>query len=192
VARDGGRRRGTLGGNDAQCGVSSGTVHSRRLEVKAPLEDGAPAQQHYLGTRGHRRRVQWWQKRAARRAGAWQERKRKKGGALRWGAPLKAARGGGRWRWKRWAGTVVETVGEAVGMDKAVATAVRRRSAQPGRLYSYREADGWAPHGFDFFPIYQKPAQLSKFKKGTLSCSKNSQFLHAARLGYYKKLYKLC
>jgi hypothetical protein len=27
---------------------------------------------------------------------------------------------------------------------------------------------------------------------GALSCSKNSQFLHAARLGYYQQSYKLC
>jgi hypothetical protein len=58
VARDGGRRRGALGGNDARHGVASGTLHSGRLEVKAPLEDGTPAQRRCLGTRGRRRRVQ--------------------------------------------------------------------------------------------------------------------------------------
>jgi hypothetical protein len=70
------------------------------------------------------------------------ELKKKKGGALRQGAPLKATRGGGRGRRKRWAGTATETTGEAVGMDKAAATAIRMRLAQPGRLYSDRGIDG--------------------------------------------------
>jgi hypothetical protein len=52
------------------------------------------------------------------------ELKKKKGGALRQGAPLKATRGGGRGRRKRWAGMATETTGEAVGMDKAAATAI--------------------------------------------------------------------
>jgi hypothetical protein len=60
------------------------------------------------------------------------ERKKKKGGALRWGAPLKAARGSGRLRRKRWAGMAAETTGEAMGMGKAAAVAVRRRSVWLG------------------------------------------------------------
>jgi hypothetical protein len=82
-------------------------------------------------------------------------------------------------------GTAAETVGEAVGTDKAAAAIVRTCSARPRRHCSDRETDGRAPRGFDFFPIYPKLAQLSKFKMGTLSSSKNSQFLHAAWLGYY-------
>jgi hypothetical protein len=62
VARDGGHRRGTLGGNGARRGVALGTLHSGRLEVKVPLEDGVPARHRCLGTRGHRRRVQQWQR----------------------------------------------------------------------------------------------------------------------------------
>jgi hypothetical protein len=68
----------------------------------------------------------------ARRAGARRELKKKKGGALRRGAPLKAARGSGRGRRKWWAVTTVGTAGEAVGVDKAAATTVRTRSAHPG------------------------------------------------------------
>jgi hypothetical protein len=60
VAKDGGRRRGTLGGNGARHGVASGTLHSGRLEVKASLEDGALAQWHCMVTRGCQRRVQRW------------------------------------------------------------------------------------------------------------------------------------
>jgi hypothetical protein len=52
------------------------------------------------------------------------------------------------------------TEGEPVGAGKAAATAVRKRSARPGRLSSDHETDGWGPRGFDFFPIYPKPAQL--------------------------------
>jgi hypothetical protein len=60
----------------------------------------------------------------ARRVRARRELSKKNGGALRRGAALKAARGGGRGRWKRWAGMAVETAGEAMGMDKAVTAAV--------------------------------------------------------------------
>jgi hypothetical protein len=50
--------------------------------------------------------------------------------------------------------------GEAMSVGKVAATAVRRHSARPGHLCSDRETDGWAPRGFDFFPIYPKPAQV--------------------------------
>jgi hypothetical protein len=97
-----------------------------------------------------------------RRAGVRREWKEKKGGALRRGAPLKAARGGGRVRRKRWAGTAVETAGEAMGIDKAVAAAVQTRSARPGRLYSDHGTDRWAPHSFDFFSNLSKTGSTLK------------------------------
>jgi hypothetical protein len=88
-------------------------------------------------------------------------RRRRKEELLRWCTPLKAARGGGRWRRERLAETAGGNGGyEAMGVGKAVAATVRRCSARPGRLCSDREIDGWAPHGFDFFPIYPKLAQL--------------------------------
>jgi hypothetical protein len=59
------------------------------------------------------------------------------------------------------AGTVGRNNGsEAVGTGKVATAAVRRRLARPGHLCSDRETDGWAPHGFDFFLIYSKLAQL--------------------------------
>jgi hypothetical protein len=51
------------------------------------------------------------------------------------------------------------------------------------------EADGSVPQGFDFFPIYPKPAEHEKFKMGALTCSKNLHFLHAARMGYYEQIF---
>jgi hypothetical protein len=48
------------------------------------------------------------------------------------------------------------------------------------------------PARFSIFPIYPKLAQHKKFKMCALFCSKNSQFLHSARLGYYEQFSQLC
>jgi hypothetical protein len=45
---------------------------------------------------------------------------------------------------------------------------------------------------FDFFSNLSKTNSILKFKMGVLSCSKNFQFWHAARLGYCKQFSQLC
>jgi hypothetical protein len=47
-------------------------------------------------------------------------------------------------------------------------------------------------HAVFFFSELSKPAQTLKFKIGTLTCSKYSQFLHVASLGYYEQFSQLC
>jgi hypothetical protein len=195
VAKDGGRRRGTLGGNGTRHGVASGTLHSGRLEVKASLEDGALAQWRCMVTRGCQRRVQRWQRQMARRAEVRSERKKKKGGALRWCTPLKVARGTGRGRRGGGNGGLerrVEMAGEAMGMGTAVATAVRRHSAWPGRLCSDREADWWAPRGFNFFPNLSKTGSTLKIQNGCLILLQKFPIFYAARVGYCKQFSQLC
>jgi hypothetical protein len=75
-------------------------------------------------------------------------------------APLKAAPGGGRWR--RGCGNG----GRERRVGKAVAKPWARARRWHGRLYSDRETDGWAPHGFDF----------SQFIKNWLN-NKNSKWV---------------
>jgi hypothetical protein len=65
-------------------------------------------------------------------------------------------------------GTAAETVGEAIGTDKAAAAIVRTHSARPRRHCSDRETDGWAPHGFDFFPNLPKTSSTFKIQNGYL------------------------
>jgi hypothetical protein len=54
-------------------------------------------------------------------------------------------------------------------------------------------ADGWA-HAvlFYFFPKLSKPAQTWKLKMDALPYSRNSHFLHVARVGYYEQFSRLC
>jgi hypothetical protein len=63
------------------------------------------------------------------------------------------------WR-KRWAGTVGGNGGQSHGRGQGGSRRYLKCSAWPGCLCLDRETDGWAPRGFDFFPIYPKPAQL--------------------------------
>jgi hypothetical protein len=65
-------------------------------------------------------------------------------------------------------GTAAETVGEAVGTDKAAAAIVRMCSARPRRHCSDRETDGRAPRGFDFFPNLPKTGSIFKIQNGYL------------------------
>jgi hypothetical protein len=52
-------------------------------------------------------------------------------------------------------------------------------------------ADGWA-HAVLYFPELSKLTQSWKLKMDALPYSKNSQFLHVARLGYCKQFSQLC
>jgi hypothetical protein len=83
-----------------------------------------------------------------------------------------------------------KAVGETMGADKVVAAAVQTCSVQPECSVRTVGLIG-GPTRFWFFPIYPKPAQHWKFKMSTLSCFKNSQFLHAAHLGYYVQFFQL-
>jgi hypothetical protein len=47
------------------------------------------------------------------------------------------------------------------------------------------------PSGFDIFLELSKSAQIWKLKLDALRCSKNSQILHAARLGHYEQRFQL-
>jgi hypothetical protein len=47
-------------------------------------------------------------------------------------------------------------------------------------------ADWWA-HMVLYFPESSKLAQTWKLKMDVLPCSKNSQFLHVARMGHYEE-----
>jgi hypothetical protein len=46
-------------------------------------------------------------------------------------------------------------------------------------------------HAVSYFPELSKSAQTWKLKMDALPCSKNSQFLHVARLGYYEQFSQL-
>jgi hypothetical protein len=83
------------------------------------------------------------------------------------------AEGGGNGGWERPA---------KLWADKAAA-AVRKWLAQQ-RCCSDRVVDERA-HTVLYFPELSKPIQTCKLKIDALSCSKNFQFLHAARLGHY-------
>jgi hypothetical protein len=48
------------------------------------------------------------------------------------------------------------------------------------------------PGGFFIIPELSKLVQTWKLKKNALPCFKNSQNLHAARLGYYEQLSQVC
>jgi hypothetical protein len=65
-------------------------------------------------------------------------------------------------------------------------------SARSGRRRSDSGANKRAPMQFFIFPELSKPAQTWKLKIDALPCSKNSQFLYVARLGYYEQFSKLC
>jgi hypothetical protein len=97
------------------------------------------------------------------------ELKKKKGGALRQGAPLKATRGGGRGRRKRWAGTATETetTGEAVGMDKAVATAIQIAWRSPDASVRTVGLTG-EPHVVLIFSNLSKIDSILKIQNGCL------------------------
>jgi hypothetical protein len=88
-----------------------------------------------------------------------------------WGGALllKVTRGGGRGRWKRWAGRRTAAVAKP-WVDKAAA-AVQTRSARRCRC-SDRVTDGWA-HTVLYFPKLYKLAQTWKLKMDALPCSKN-------------------
>jgi hypothetical protein len=47
-------------------------------------------------------------------------------------------------------------------------------------------------NGFRFFFNLSKTGSTLKIKMGALCCSKNSQFLHVANLGYFEQLSQLC
>jgi hypothetical protein len=57
--------------------------------------------------------------------------------------------------------------------------------------WSYRAADGWALAVSDFSNL-SKTSSILKIKMGALSCSKNSEFSHAANRQYWKQLAQLC
>jgi hypothetical protein len=59
------------------------------------------------------------------------------------------------------------------------------------RHSSDRVADGWA-HTVLYFLKLSKLAPIWKLKMDALTCSKNSQFFHVARLGHCKKISQLC
>jgi hypothetical protein len=46
-------------------------------------------------------------------------------------------------------------------------------------------------YAVSYFPELSKSAQTWKLKMDALPCSKNSQFLHVARLGYYEQFSQL-
>jgi hypothetical protein len=123
-----------------------------------------------------------------RRGVARWERKEKKGEALRWGAPLIVARGGGRGQWKWCAGTATETVLKPWA-DKVVAV-VQTWLARQCRC-SEHVADERA-HTVSYFNKLSKLAQTWKLKMDVLPCSKNSQCLHVATLGPYEQFSQLC
>jgi hypothetical protein len=77
--------------------------------------------------------------------------------------------------------------GEAVG-GKATAAVVRTRLAWAAPLFG---PCGWWVVSTRFRIFLNKPAQTWKLKLDALPCSKNDQFLHVARLGYYEQFYKL-
>jgi hypothetical protein len=93
-----------------------------------------------------------------------QWRRKKRGGAPRWCAPFIATRGGGRRRRKLREPWAENGGSEAVGMGKAVATAVRRRSTRPGHLCSDRVTDRWVLRDFRFFQFIQNQINFKNSK----------------------------
>jgi hypothetical protein len=81
------------------------------------------------------------------------------------------------WAWVSGGGHCLKAVG-----------AVWARSARG----SDQETDTQGPPIFFIIPKLSKLAQHKKMKMGTLTCSKNSQFLHVGRLGYYEHVSQLC
>jgi hypothetical protein len=65
-------------------------------------------------------------------------------------------------------------------------------SARSGLRRPDSETDEWAPRDFNFVSNLSKTVSTLKIKIGALSCSKNSQFLHVTRLGYYEQCSQLC
>jgi hypothetical protein len=129
----------------------------------------------------------------ARRAEVRCEPKKKKGGALWCCAPLKAARGGGRgWRGggnggrERRAGTVCEAMGEG----KAVAAAAPSHSVRPGHLCSDREADGWAPRGFDVSNL-SKTGSTLKIQNGCQNLLKKFPIFACGSLGMLSTIFSI-
>jgi hypothetical protein len=55
-----------------------------------------------------------------------------------------------------------------------------------------RVTDRWVPRGFRFFIICAKTGSTCKIQIDVLSCSRNSQFLHAASWKYWEQLAQLC
>jgi hypothetical protein len=75
---------------------------------------------------------------------------------------------------------------------KAVRRQVRRPSA---RGWAPLFGQGHRPVGpmrFHYFLNYPKLIETCTFEMDALYCSKNSQFLHVARLRYFEQLSKLC
>jgi hypothetical protein len=68
---------------------------------------------------------------------------------------------------------------EAVGVDKATATTIRRRSAWPGRLCFY-------------FSNLSKTGSTLKVQNGCLILLQKFPILHAASLGYCEQFFQLC
>jgi hypothetical protein len=74
--------------------------------------------------------------------------------------------------------------GGRVAMKSGVAEQRRRRCSD-------RVTDRSA-HVVLYFPKLSKLAQIWNLKIDVLPCSKNSQFLHVARLGHYEQFSQLC
>jgi hypothetical protein len=87
-------------------------------------------------------------------------------------------------------------VGEAVAAAKLGAAERRQPRSERGqhgrRRCSDRAADGWVPRGFRFFIICPKTGSTCKIEIDVLSCSKISQFLHAASQKIWEQLAQLC
>jgi hypothetical protein len=99
------------------------------------------------------------------------------------GAPLIA--GGGESGGRRGGG------GEAVGMAKRRRPWLKcRRRGLGADVRTVRLTGG--PHVVLIFLQFIQNWLKLKIQMGALSCSKSSQFLHAARLGYYEQFSQLC
>jgi hypothetical protein len=145
------------------------------------LSGGAPVAGH-----GGQR----WHDARRSRGGEWVEEEERKEELLRWCAPLKAARGGGRWRrggrnsgretaaakpwaWARWQPPLSKGGRRGLGAVRAVRLTLGANAV----LY---------------FPRIIQTGSNLKIENWCLTCSKNSQFLHVAGLGYYKHFSQLC
>jgi hypothetical protein len=76
-------------------------------------------------------------------------------------------------------------------LDDGGVAAGKWRGRGHGQCSSGSLNDTWGPRGFNFSNLF-KIGSNWKSKKNALSCSKDFQILHDARLGHYKQLSQLC